>query len=340
MSKQKHCPVCGKTKETDTYSCNRCGFPLAFVTQFSDKESYDLWSEQVKEKKQKLTNKKRRNLAARFWAAGGCTAYLQDQQLYLVHSNGDFQKEEGVQAFSSSERNYALLYTDGSVKMFGEDNGYGQKNTNNWRDMTNVLAAPNCTYGITVFGEVVAAGSARQDVLAWKNMKRLCAGKHSMIGLDNDGTVRAGSCEPAVQEQLSKWPKITEIAVSGDCIAGVKEDGSVCFCGKENDTRREVENWKDIVVLTADNAFFYGLTAAGEVKAAGSCAAFLDRGRSQVSQWSEQNQILALAGSPSGSIAALTETGDLLVAGSFKGDLDKIRECWKEHIKPVIMEAG
>lgn len=171
-------------------------------------------------------------------------------------------------------------------------------------------------------------------------MKQLCAGKHSIIGLDNDGTVRAGSCEPAVQEQLNKWSKITEIAVSGDCIAGVKEDGSVCFCGKENDTRREVENWEDILVLTADNAFFYGLTADGEIKVAGSCAAFLDRGRSQVSQWSEQSQILALAGSPSGSIAAITETGDLLVAGSFKGDPDKIRECWKEHIKPVIMEAS
>lgn len=340
MSKQEHCPVCGKAKETNTYSCGGCGFPLAFVTKFSDKESYDLWSEQVKNEKQKLTNKKRKNLDARFRAAGGCTAYLQDQQLYLVHSNGDFQKEEGVQAFSASERNYAVLYTDGSVKIFGEDNGYGQKNTDSWKDIINILAAPNCTYGITASGEIVAAGSVRQDVLKWKNMKQLCAGKHSIIGLDNDGTVRAGSCEPAVQEQLNKWSKITEIAVSGDCITGVKEDGSVCFCGKENDTRREVENWEDIVALTGDNVFFYGLTASGETKAAGSCAAFLDRGRSQVSQWSEQNQILALAGSPSGSIAAITETGDLLVAGSFKGDPDKIRECWKEHIKPVIMEAS
>ncbi len=43
MSKQEHCPVCGKAKETNTYSCGGCGFPLAFVTKFSDKESYDLW---------------------------------------------------------------------------------------------------------------------------------------------------------------------------------------------------------------------------------------------------------------------------------------------------------
>ena len=55
------CPVCGKAKETNTYSCGGCGFPLAFVTKFSDKESYDLWSEQVKNEKQKLTNKKRKN---------------------------------------------------------------------------------------------------------------------------------------------------------------------------------------------------------------------------------------------------------------------------------------
>ena len=340
MNKQERCPVCGKAKVANTYSCSGCGFPLAFVTQFSDKESYNLWSEQVKEEKQKLTNKKRKNLAARFWAAGGCTAYLHDQQLYLVHSNGEFQKEESVQAFSASERNYAVLYTDGSVKMFREDNGYGQKDTDSWKDITSVLAAPNCTYGIKVSGEVVAAGSVRQDILKWKNMKQLCAGKHSIVGLDKDGAVRASGCEQEVQEQLHKWPKITEISVSGDCIAGVTEDGSVCFSGKENDTRREVENWKDIVALTADNAFFYGLTADGEIKVVGSCVAFLDRGRSQASQWSEQSQILALAGSLSGSIAALTETGDLLVAGSFKGDIDKIQECWKEHIKPVILEAS
>ena len=30
----------------------------------------------------------------------------------------------------------------------------------------------------------------------------------------------------------------------------------------------------------------------------------------------------------------------LWVAGSFKGDIDKIQECWKEHIKPVILEAS
>ena len=83
---EERCPVCGKAKEANTYSCSGCGFPLAFVTQFSDKESYDLWSEQVKEEKQKLTNKKRKNLAACFWAAGGCTAYLQEQ-LYMPLRN-------------------------------------------------------------------------------------------------------------------------------------------------------------------------------------------------------------------------------------------------------------
>ena len=39
---EERCPVCGKAKEANTYSCSGCGFPLAFVTQFFDKESYDL----------------------------------------------------------------------------------------------------------------------------------------------------------------------------------------------------------------------------------------------------------------------------------------------------------
>ena len=67
---------------------------------------------------------------------------------------------------------------------------------------------------------------------------------------------------------------------------------------------------------------------------------FLIAGDHRFHSGQNSSQILALAGSPSGSIAALTETGDLLVAGSFKGNIDKIQECWKEHIKPVILEAS
>lgn len=97
------------------------------------------------------------------------------------------------------------MYTDGSVKAFGEDNGYGQKNTDNWSDITQILEASNYTYGITKNGEVIYAGMAQKDISSWKNIKILQAGKKRIVGLKKDGKIKIsdnGRDEIGFAEQL------------------------------------------------------------------------------------------------------------------------------------------
>lgn len=315
------------------------------ILYFANADTYDQWRKQVEEEKQNLLNQKRKEMAARrlFRAEGGCIVYLDDLkgQMTIIHSSGDIQKEEHVQAFSASERNYAVLYTDGSVKVFGEDNGYGQKNTDTWSDIIQILAAPNCTYGITKNGEIVYAGLAQKDVAEWKNIKMLRAEKNRIVGLEKDGKIKIsdnGKDEIGFAGQPDNWPEMKEIALSGDCLVGLTKDGRVLFCGKQNDARRQAEEWTDIITLTADSSFVYGLTSDGQIKVAGTCAAYLDRGRSEVSQWSKQEGVLALAGSPSGGVAAVTESGELKMAGAINGDSDTICESWNRSIRPFLTE--
>lgn len=315
------------------------------ILYFANTDTYDQWMKQVEGEKKNLLNQKRKKMAARrlFRAEGGCIVYLDDLkgQMTIIHSSGDIQKEEHVQAFSASERNYAVLYTDGSVKVFGEDNGYGQKNTENWSDITQILEAPNCTYGITKNGEIIYAGLAQKDVSGWKNIKMLQAGKNRIVGLEKDGKIKIsdnGNGDIALTGQPDNWPEIKEIALSGNCIAGLTKDGRVLFCGKQDDARRQAEEWIDVITLTADSSFVYGLTSDGQIKVAGTCAAYFDRGRSDVSQWSKQERVLALTGNPSGGVAAVTESGELKMAGAISGDSDTICESWNHSIRPFLSE--
>lgn len=97
------------------------------------------------------------------------------------------------------------MYTDGSVKAFGEDNGYGQKNTDNWSDITQILEASNYTYEITKNGEDIYAGMAQKDIASWKNIKILQAGKKRIVSLKKDGKIKIsdnGRDEIGFAEQL------------------------------------------------------------------------------------------------------------------------------------------
>ena len=62
---------------------------------------------------------------------------------------------------------------------------------------------------------------------------------------------------------------------------------------------------------------------------AGSCKAFLDMGRSAAKNW---KNVIAVTCSRSG-IAAITEDGNLKIAGNFSGNIDRISEVWAEHVE-------
>lgn len=73
------------------------------------------------------------------------------------------------------------------------------------------------------------------------------------------------------------------MALSGDCLVGLTKDSLVLFCRKKDDEKRQEEEWTDVITVTADSSFVYGLTSDVQIKVAGTCVVYFDCGRSDIS---------------------------------------------------------
>lgn len=338
----KICPVCGKEKKQislSEYDCEFCGFTNAFVHFFASREGYEYWKSKVQLAVEQYKNKQRASLANSNCLSVGNNAVafldVNSNNMYIALGNGCVRNEQNVILFSSSERNYAVLYKNGTVKVFGDDNEFGQKNTIEWRNIVYITCAPNCTYGITKDGNIVYAGSLMNpDVLRWKNLKVLLSSDEFILGIHNDGKVSISSkgITNVDVESVRQWSDIKKMALTRNCIIGLLENGNIKYSGKNDDPRRQCESWRNIIAVEADNAYVYGLTAAGEVHVAGYCKSFLDKGRKNVSTWKD---VVAISCNKSG-IGAITGSGELLFAGTIAGDEKKVKDQWGSYIKQKI----
>ena len=338
----KICPVCGKEKKQislSEYDCEYCGFANAFVQFFASKEGYESWKRNVKLAVEKHKNKKRDSLANSNCLSVGNNAVafldVNSNEMYIALGNGLVQTEQNAVQFSSSERNYAVLYKNGAVKVFGDDNEFGQKNTEGWKNIINISTAPNCTYGITKEGTIVYAGALMDPTVArWKNLKLVLSSDEFILGVHNDGKVSVSSKETTSVnvESVKSWSNIKGIALARNCIIGLLANGNVKYSGKIDDSRSQCESWKDIISVAADNAYVYGLTKAGDVLVVGNCKSFLDKGRKNANTWKD---VIAVSCNKSG-IGAITSSGELLFAGTIAGDEKKVRNQWGARIKQKI----
>lgn len=333
MSEVIKCPVCGKEKKQislSEFDCGYCGFNNAFVKQFASEKSYKIWRESVSEAVQNLIRKRRGMLSDSHClrVGNGTIAFLESEtnKIYIALSSGKVQIEDDAVEFDSSERNYAVVYKNGKVKVFGNDNEFGQKNTETWADINYVLTVPNCTYGVTRKGTIVYAGSsADTSILKWSNVRTLKSYEDVVVGVLNDGSIVLPKKIPMTTECKSaeKWVNIKDVALFRDGIVGLKNDGTVSFLGKQDDPKKECTSWQNIIAIETDNTYIYGLSKDGKILIAGSCKKILDKGRKDSTLW---NNVMLISCNKAG-IGAVDEEGKFLFAGTISGDKTKIIEA-------------
>lgn len=335
------CPVCGRPKgavSLSEYDCAHCGFQNAYLQAFAGEESRAQWQKAVQAAQKNWLMKQREALARahRLTVGSHGVAFRMPQEdaLYLAQTNGQLQVERQAVGFSSSERNDAVVYADGTVKVLGEDNSYGQRDTGHWTDIQSVLAAPNCTYGVTKTGTVLAQGAPVAPAVGkWQDIQALACGAGHVVGLTKGGAVRlAGTLPEGAAEAVASWQNVTQIAAARDCVAALHQDGTVSFAGKANDPRNKVTQWRDILSVACDGAYVYGLTRTGTLLLAGSCKAFLDKGRSGAAQWTD---LMDLSCNATG-VGAVDAAGALHFAGTMAGDVQRMLTVWKENMKPLL----
>lgn len=345
MCRKIICPVCGKKKNqasASKYDCDYCGASNVFVQFFVSQKGYDVWKKRIRLAVEKYENDMRSffTTSCRLSVGSNEVFFLDVNKsiLYIVLGNGLLHIEKDVVQFDSNERNYAVLYKNGKVKVFGDDNEFGQKNTDTWRNIKYITTAPNCTYGISENGSIVYSGmNMYQDILKWRNLNSLKSSDEYILGIHNSGKISIST--PIISgidiKEIENWRDMKDIIPTRTCIFGLSENGSVKYAGKVNDLRNQCRQWKDIIAIAADNMYIYGLTQKGTVCLAGECRDFLDRGRSGVKEW---RNIITISCNKSG-IGAITSEGELLFAGTISGDRMKIRENWRKYIQQMIINC-
>lgn len=337
------CPVCGSKRRNHAfpgYSCADCGFEAAYVDYFAGVESRRLWEQKAEAAQRQFFAKKAAHLRANVIFTLGSNSVslvaVKRAELFTLHGNETIETEKNVFQYDSTERNSVILYTDGTVKVKG-DNSYGQCETKGLAGITYIMSAPNCTYAVIKDGSVRAIGAAvARDSGLWKNVQSMACGTYHILGLRKDGRVYIGGemLDRDVLDKVAGWTNVTAISAATDCSVALFKDGTVSFAGRKNDPRYTCEKWTGIVSIQVDSAYVAGLTASGEVRLAGSCKPILDMGRASAQTW---NHIIALSCSRSG-IGGITEEGDLLVEGNFIGNLEWVKRMWKDRIEEYIRD--
>lgn len=339
------CPVCGKERKEislSEYDCEYCGFNNAFIRFFSSENAYNAWQASVKEAIERRNKKEKSSTGNTtwMWVGNHTIAFLDlsDHHLVVACGNGNVETYPNAAQFDSSERNYGVLFQDGTVRIFGEDNEFGQKNTEGWTDIRQIVLAANCTYGLRQDGSILYTGSpADLGVMRWKSIATLHSYEDKLICIHTDGNVvaSAGALPEEERMKLLDWKNIQEARLIRDGAVGLNRDGKVLFIGKDDDPRTECTGWSDIVSIAVDHAYVYGLDRDGQVHVAGNCRKFLDQGRKNAGTW--QN-ILAISCNKAG-IGAVSESGEFLFAGTIAADKEQIVSQCNDYTKSATLPA-
>lgn len=327
------CPVCGSQIEKESYDCPVCGAKSVFVRHFTSRDTFVSWKININRKQEELMKKMQQNCINQnvFALSNKGVACISpaDGSFHFISKMKEDEKNNDIVQFSASERHSVTLLKNGKVRAEG-DNDYGQCNVYHMTNVVNICAAARCTYAVTQEGKVIYAGApVSTEIAAWNNISKVSCGTYHIIGITKDGSVKiAGSIlDEAMKKKVLGWKNVIDVVGGVDCTAALTTEGKVLFAGKEYDTRKEAENWKNVTAIALESLYLVGLNKNGQVLLAGTCKnAFLDLGRQEAKNWKD---IVAISCSRSG-IAALSKYGKLHIAGNVQGKKE-IQETYQEN---------
>ncbi len=186
------------------------------------------------------------------------------------------------------DSSFAALKKDGTVVCLSFDTRYKDV-AKNWRDIIKIELTLPAIIGLGRSGEVFV-----QDykIPNWDGVVDFCCNDFcsnyvSILGLRNDGKVL--SCGVSTDSKfflpvfygVNDWNDIISISGGKDHAVGLKKDGSVVACGKNDHGQCLVDSWRDIVQIACGENHTVGLRKDGTVVACGNN----EYGQCDVDKW-------------------------------------------------------
>ena len=95
------------------------------------------------------------------------------------------------------------------------------------------------------------------------------AGSHHTVALKSDGTVMAVGYNIDGQCDVDDWSDVVAVSASGNSTVGLKSDGTVVAVGQHYYGQCDIDDWSDIVAVSAGGFHTVGLKSDGTVVAVG-----------------------------------------------------------------------
>ena len=137
-------------------------------------------------------------------------------------------------------------------------------------------------------GTVISTGSygngGEYDVSNWTDIVAVCDTYWHTVGLKSDGTVVAVGANGCGQCDVDDWRDIVAIS-AGDSshTVGLKSDGTVVAAGEKKYGQCNVSDWTDIVAISAKSYHTIGVKSDGTVVATGKN----EDGQCSISDWTD-----------------------------------------------------
>jgi len=169
---------------------------------------------------------------------------------------------------------------------------YGDKeiDVSLWPKIIDVSAGEQFVVGLDENGKVHAAGhngDGQCKVESWENVIDVDAGWRFTVGLTSDGQLlfagHDGKQKEDYQKKKEKWKDVIKISASGGEVSafnsdgrgnghtvGLKKDGTVVAIGDNSRGQCDVENWKDVVRVSAGDWYTVGLKSDGSILITGN----------------------------------------------------------------------
>lgn len=155
----------------------------------------------------------------------------------------------------TTDTHTVALTNDGTVLATGS-NVYNQCDVSNWSDIISIFASNTYTVGITSNNNIEVTNYVTSmkdfDISKWNNIVDIYASDDYILGIQKDGSILiAGN----FVDTISNWNDIVNVSRGKYHMAKVNSDGTVVANGENNFSQCDVQDWKNIVQVSATNGY-------------------------------------------------------------------------------------
>lgn len=194
----------------------------------------------------------------------------------------------GIKQVAMSENYCLLLREDGKVEKFG--NLEKNINVSEWEHIEKLYATNTTAFGIRKNGTITVSGKSMYDnweyQYVWEHITKLVPSYNHIVGLREDGTVVAVGDNTYGQCKVEEWIDIVDVSASFHTV-GLTKEGKVLAIGANNFGECDVDNWTNIEKIATGPFYTVGLRDDGTVVATGlnSC------GQCNTNDWKDVKEI-------------------------------------------------